>query len=240
MRVLLQPGFVLFRRPYRNTSLILEVFSRDHGRVGLVARGVRSAKGRRRAALQPFMPLLLSWDQRGELGRLSAVEEAAGPLAIPPMRLFSALYVNELLLRLLARDDPHPELFPVYCRCLVELSLTEANEEAVLRRFELALLADLGYALPLAADCDGAPLVAGREYRFLPQLGAVPTERGGVGVAVSGATLLALAAGRLDEPEVLRQAKPLTRAALAALLAGKPLHSRALLLARHRRRGATC
>ena len=111
MRVLLQSSFVLHRRPYRDTSLLLEVFSQEYGRLGLVARGAVSPRSRWKGLLQPFAPLLLSWSGAGELATLTAAEEAGCPIPLPPHRVLAGLYINELLLRLLPRLDPHPGLF---------------------------------------------------------------------------------------------------------------------------------
>ena len=131
--------------------LLLEIFSEAHGRVGLVARGVRSAKSRQRGDLQPFRPLRLSWSGRGELGTLTGVEAdgVAPPLQGPG--LYSAFYVNELLVRLLARQDPHPPLYALYRDSLERLARC-TDIEPVLRIFEKRLLEEIGYGLLL--DCE--------------------------------------------------------------------------------------
>ena len=150
-RVLLQSAFILHRRPYRNTSLLLEAFSQEQGRLGLVARGVVAPKSRLKGLLQPFTPLLLSWTGVGELATLTTAEETALPIALPPNRGLAGLYVNELLVRLLPRLDPLPSLFVAYETLLAELA-TAPGEEPPLRRFEKRLLEELGYDRPIGAE----------------------------------------------------------------------------------------
>ncbi len=234
MRVLLARTLILHRRPYRDTSLLVEAFSRDHGRIGLVARGANRGRARLRGLLRPFAPLLLSWSGRGELLTLIGAEEQQQALWLPAERLLSGLYLNELLIALLARYDPHSALFDDYWRTLASLAMAE-NEEPVLRRFEVLLLARLGYGLQLEREADGhAPIQSGRIYRYVLERGPVPFAAGDGGIVISGHSLLSLAHGELAEPEVLREAKRLTRAALAVHL-DKPLRSRALLSALRRR-----
>ncbi|HEX5121787.1 MAG TPA: DNA repair protein RecO, partial [Rhodanobacteraceae bacterium] len=147
MRIEEQPAFILHTRPWRETSLLIEAFTREHGRVGLVARGVRGAKSRfARASLQPLQPLLLGWSARGELGTLTSAEQTGSPWHLSGDALFAGMYVNELVLRLSSRNDAHPLAFAAYTECLARLA--DADDIAwTLRRFERDLLADLGYAL---------------------------------------------------------------------------------------------
>ncbi len=234
MRGTLASAFVLHRRPYRESSLLIEAWSRDQGRIGLVARGAGRARSRLRGLLQPFAPLLLSWSGRGELGTLTAVEEQGRPIRPPPERLLSGLYLNELLLALLARQDPHPLLFDGYREALTELGAVP-DQEPVLRRFEVLLLAQLGYGLQLDREADsGKPLDATRDYRYVLDRGPLPLTASGGGMTISGRSLCALARGELHEPGILREVKRLTRAALAAHL-NRPLHSRTLMNTLHRR-----
>lgn len=234
MRVALDRALILHRRPYRDTSLLVEAFSCEHGRVGLVARGANRGRGRLRGLLRPFAPLLLSWSGRGELLTLTGAEEQQQALWLPAGRLLSGLYLNELLIALLARHDPHPLLFDDYWQALNGLADAE-DEESVLRRFEVRLLARLGYGLQLEREADGdAPIQAGQTYRYVLEQGPLSAATGADGITISGHSLLALARGDLTEPEVLREAKRLTRAALATHL-DKPLRSRALLSALRRR-----
>ncbi len=228
MRVLLQPAFILHRRPYRDTSLLLEVFGRDHGRLGLVARGAVAPRSRLKGLLQPFTPLLLSWTGESELAMLTAAEDAGRPIPLPPNRVLAGLYVNELLLRLLPRLVPHPGLFAAYETLLAELA-TAPSEEPPLRRFEKRLLDELGYGLTL--DCEavsGAPIVAEEQYCYVLDRGPLAASQSGIGVPISGRGLLALRDGMLADPAVLREVKRLTRAALAEQLRGRALKTREL------------
>ncbi len=146
--VQLVSAYVLHQRPYRESSALLEVFAESHGRVGLVARGVRSPKSRQRGDLQPFRPLRLSWSGRGELGTLTGVESDGPSVALHGAALYSGFYLNELLVRLLARHDPHPRLYAQYRASLVQLGLA-SDIEPVLRIFEKRLLEEIGYGLLL-------------------------------------------------------------------------------------------
>ncbi|MFZ1641433.1 MAG: DNA repair protein RecO [Candidatus Contendobacter sp.] len=228
MRVLLQPAFILHRRPYRDTSLLLEVLGRDHGRLGLVARGAVAPRSRLKGLLQPFAPLLLSWTGESELATLTAAEDAGRPIPLPPNRVLAGLYVNELLLRLLPRLVPHPGLFAAYETLLAELAAAP-GEEPPLRRFEKRLLDELGYGLTL--DCEavsGAPIVAEEQYCYVLDRGPLAADQSGIGVPISGRGLLALRDGMLADPAVLREVKRLTRAALAEQLRGRALKTREL------------
>ena len=229
--VALASAFVLHRRPYRNTSLLLEVFAKDYGRVGLVARGVRSQRSRLKGILQPFRPLLLSWSGKGELLNLNHGEEAGAVIPIPATRVLSGLYVNELLLRLLARQDPHPKLFAFYTQVLQALAETRL-EQPVLRVFEKHLLRELGYGLLLDQEALNAkPLDPAGHYRYILEQGPVTATQTRIGIPVSGKTLLALQQEVLDDRQVLREAKRLTRAAIAMHLHGRGLRTRELLIA---------
>ncbi len=229
----LQAAFVIHQRPFRNTSAIVEVFSEQHGRLGLLARGLRAPRSRWRGVLQPYQGLLLSWRGRGELPTLSQAEISGPCCLFQGRRLFSALYLNELLLRLTHRHDPMPELFTCYRQAL--LALQEGDEATVLRLFERDLLKHIGYELVLdqTAD-DGALLEPDERYQYRPGHGLVRSQDP---QAFAGEALLAFAAGRLDSAASRDCARRLMRQVLAPLLAGKPLHSR-LLYADYRRRTA--
>lgn len=196
MRVTAQPAYILHARAWRETSLLLEAFTRDYGRVGLVARGVRSARARLpRSALEPLQPLHLDWSGRGELQTLAAAEPVRNPPALRGDALVSAMYVNELMVRLTARDDPHPELFQHYAGLLDELASTRSLAWS-LRRFERDLLAATGYALQLEAEAEtGAPVEPAQVYDYVPEVGPIAaTGSAGSGARVRGSALLALAA----------------------------------------------
>ena len=226
-RIELQPAHVLHRRPYRDTSLLVEAFSRDHGRVGLVAKGVRRGRGNRAGLLQAFQPLLLSWSGRGELATLTAVE-AAGPATVPGgPDLYAGFYLNELLLRLLRRHDPHPELYAVYAEVVRHVAAGNDVEWA-LRLFEVHLLEGMGYGLSLLEQGDGGPLEPEACYRYRLESGPVPATAGADGIEVHGRTLLALAHGAEPDARVRDEAKRLLRAALRLYLGDRPLKSREL------------
>jgi DNA repair protein RecO (recombination protein O) len=234
-RVLLEPAYLLHQRPYGELHAILEVFAREHGRVGLIARGVRSPRSRRRTLLQPFTALLLSWDLRGELGLLTEVEARGAP-ALGGRTLISGLYLNELLVRLLRRDDPHPVLYDRYAAVLRRLG-EAAGEAAALRSFERDLLEQLGYGLQLEHDYRGTAIEPASLYDYRLEEGPVlaGTEPA---LPVHGDTLLALAADRLRTPRQLHEAKRLMRGALAIHLGERPLKSRELYAKRLRSRTA--
>lgn len=237
LRVELEPAFVLHHRPFRDTSALLEVFSEVHGRVGLVARGARGPRSRLRPLLQPFRPLLLSWQLRGELGTLTAAEARGAGLSVPAggEALLALYYVNELVLRLTARLDPHRELYPAYAATVAALC-EGALLAPALRRFEKRMLDVLGYGPDLHRDAAGQPLEADASYRYDPAHGLTPCDADGRG-ALSGASLLALAEDRLEGPRALADARQLLRAALDVHLDGRPLKTRELLA---RLRGGHC
>lgn len=222
-------GYVLHQRPYRESSALLEIFTRTHGRVGLVARGVRSARSTRRGDLQPFRQLQFSWHSRGELGTLTTVETDGRIGDLQGKSLYSAFYLNELLMRLMARHDPHPELFAAYSASLQALANGD-EVEVVLRQFEIQLLQELGYGLQLEYDTEtGEALAEDARYDYHLESGPVRAEANmSGGFLFRGASLLAMARGELNAPGVLPDAKRLMRAALKLYLGDKPLKSREL------------
>jgi len=239
MRHSLQASYILHSRPYRNTSKLLDIFSREQGRRVLVARGARKEKSRLQGYLQPFMPLLLSWQGGGEVQTLTGAESAAHEDAISGQKLLTAFYLNELLLRLLAKGDPHPALYDAYAATLQNLSAESIQEEAHLRMFECFLLQELGYGLVLDHDVDsGEVLQAEQRYCYQPEYGPVKMTADACesGLPVQGATLLALQQGdlQLHQTEadrsihILREAKQLLRMSLARHLGNRPLKSREL------------
>jgi DNA repair protein RecO (recombination protein O) len=234
MRIELQPAYVLHRRPYRNTSAIIDVFSRDYGRIGLVARGLLNPRSRNgmQALLQPFNKILLSWTGRGELRTLIQAESAANTDTRIISASASMFYLNELLMRLLQRDDPHEQLFLFYEASLMSLqasTMPPQHDEFNLRLFEKNLLDELGYGLVLDSDSTGANIEPDIEYRYIPELGPVintPTLTGGV--LLHGASLLALANEHIDSEQAMRESKQLMRFILRGYLGDKPLQSRML------------
>ena len=236
MRVILQPAYILHSRPYRDSSLILEVFCAELGRLSLVSKGARrrSKGGSNAALLQPFVPLLLSFSGRSEMKTLTAVEGAGSPLALRGERLFSAMYLNELLVRLLHRHDPHPLLFASYGEALGELAAA-GEVESTLRRFELGLLDELGYSFSLALDgLSGEGLDDDAWYHFHPDYGLVAAMAGSdpARPAYAGRDLLAMAEGEFGGA-VRNTARRLMRQVLAVHLGDAPLKSRDLFRTRH-------
>lgn len=224
-----QPCYILHQRPYRETSLILEVFSREHGRLGLVARGARRAGNRQRPLCQPLRRVEATWFMRAELGTLTQIEAAGVSIPLTGESVIAAFYLNELLMRLLHRHEPHPRLFDAYEQALDGLH-RKGTREAVLRVFEKRLLQALGYGLILDHEIlNGEPLDEGREYFYLAEQGpSSEPAPGGRSVRVSGATLNALQREDLADAAQLVEAKRLLRMILAGHLGQKPLASRDL------------
>lgn len=236
MKIDQQPAFVLHTYPYRETSLLVECFSRDYGRVSLVARGARRPRAEIRGQLVLFSPLNLSWFGKQELRTLAAVDWVGGQPQLAGEALLAGFYLNELLLKLLPRDDPHESIFTAYTTALAHLAHGHLQGGAVLRRFELALLAGAGYAPIFHSDVRGTAIQADAEYYFYAHHGAVKVQEASNAhhgmVVVCGSTLLVLA-----QPEalwtashsVLREARQLLRYLLDVQLDFQPLASRALL-----------
>lgn len=231
LRVDGQPGYVLHAYPFRETSLIVEVFSRDYGRVGLVARGARRPRSALRGVLMAFQPLELGWFGQGEVRTLSKAEWVGGQPLLQGEALLLGYYVNELLLRLLPRDDPHPALFEAYAQAIGALAWGEP-EQASLRRFEKSLLKELGYGIPLETEIhSGQRLDPDKRYIYLIERG--PAEAAGeTGDApvFSGRALLAIAADDYAEPQTRTQARQLMRMLINHYLGGQGLSSRRVFM----------
>jgi DNA repair protein RecO (recombination protein O) len=223
-----QPAFVLHTWPYRETSVIVEAFTPDFGRVAMVARGARRPRSELRGLLQAFQPLLLSWSGQAELKTLIRAEWRGGLPLVRGSALLCGFYLNELLLKLLAREDSHPQLYAAYERALAELA-AGGEQAALLRRFELGLLAELGYAPPLVRDADtGMPLDPAQRYHYAFDRGPRRIAESGSasGPVVRGATLLALADGRYPDAETAAEAKRLMREVLDHHLEQRGIESR--------------
>ncbi|MCY3817695.1 MAG: DNA repair protein RecO [Gammaproteobacteria bacterium] len=235
-RVELAESWVLHSRPFRETSLIVEAFSREFGRMGLVARGGRRPRSALALAARPFRLLLLSWTGRGELATLTAAESAPQNAASAPPggeRLLAAMYLNELVLRLTRREDPHPELFDHYSQALGDLCAA-GPMEPVLRRFELDLLASLGFGLNLRHDIEGRDLAPGAAYCYRMEQGAEALPNGartGEAMNFSGAELLGIARGDWGSRDTRRAASRLLKTAIDFYLEGKPLNTRKVFAA---------
>ena len=229
MRIALDPSFILHSRPYRESSVLLEALSRQHGRVGLIARGARGARSRWKNLLQPLRPLLLSWTQRGELGTLTAAEQVAAPPTLTGEPLFCALYANELLVRFLQRSDPHNGLFDEYSRMLNALAGGQPSQP-VLRLFEYHVLSAAGFGLQLDHDsASGKAICADAWYLYQPESGPVQRDpaAGRAEELVSGAALLALESGEIGDQH-LKELKTLMRKLIRFHLGGRPIKSQQL------------
>ena len=226
MHVDAEPALILHARAYRETSLLLECLTPAHGRIGLIARGIRSQRSRLpRGLLQPLQPLQLSWTGKGELGTLTRAEASAAPIPVHGERLYSAMYVNELVTRLCARGDPHSELYEHYLRCLLRLSSGQP-EGWTLRRFERDLLIDLGYGLVLDRDCQSnQPLDESADYVYVIDSGPRPWDRDEGSLRVSGTALLALERDEMPDPERCAELRLLMRGLLQHQLGGASLNA---------------
>lgn len=228
-----QPAYVLHSYPFRETSLIVEVFSRDYGRLPLLARGARRPRSAMRGLLLAFQPLELGWAGKGEVLTLMKAEWQGGLPLLAGQALFCGYYLNELLLHLLPREDAHPRLFTSYGRILAQLAADPAGlqREANLRGFEKSLLQELGYGLTLAHDRDGVPIAADTDYLYEIEHGAsrLPPDfvgEGGGQTRVTGQTLLDLEAEDFSRPRSRLEAKQLMRSLMAHYLDGAELETR--------------
>ena len=225
-----EPAFILHSYPFRETSLLLEVFSRDHGRLPLVARGARRPRSALRGLLMNFQPLRLAWFGKGEVRTLHAAEWQGGQPQLQGTALLCGFYLNELLLNLMARDDAHESLFDYYQQTLQRLA-HEQDHAATLRCFEKHLLQELGYALQLDCEADSnRPIAPAAQYRYVVERGALPESSDAPeGLTVLGKTLQDMAADDYRDPVSARQGKQLMRMLLNHYLDGKVLHTRELI-----------
>ena len=226
-----EPAFILHSYPYRETSLIVEAFTRHHGRIGLVAKGARRPKSALRGTLLAFQPLLVSWGGKGELRGLYSAEWQGGIPQLKGIGLMSGFYLNELLLKFLQRDDAHEGLFDLYAEAITALSVNSAIA-ATLRRFEKYLLGELGYALTLDHEAGtGDKVQPDALYQYIVEKGPVRAEAANPdGVEVSGKTLLDLSCDNYDDAVTLAQSKQLMRHLVGHYLGNKTLHTRQLLV----------
>jgi len=226
-RAKLTPGYILHHRPYRDTSRILEVLSRDFGRLSLFARGVRGPKAKLAAPLQPFQLLLLSWAGRGEAPQLTGAEISGEVVPLPPANLMAGFYLNELLLKLITRHDPVPGVFDLYHGTLDALKHGTSLEPS-LRIFEKRLLEMLGYGLDLATDAQtGGSIDPDQHYLFRLTHGMFRTAADAPG-AVAGRSVISLAQEELSGGRELEDARRLLQSALAHVLEGRELNTRAV------------
>lgn len=225
-----EPGFVLHSYPYKETSLIVDVFSREHGRVALVAKGAKRPHSRLHSVLQTFQPLSVSWSGKSEVRTLTGAEWVGGLLPLEKSALLCGFYLNELLVKLLARDDPHPALFNHYVATLNQLA---HNEPApiVLRKFERALLKEIGVAtnFVVCADTDKA-VATDQTYIIDPERGPRLARPSDTWPRVVGKTLLDMEQEAYSDPVTQSQSKVLMRFLLAHQLGGVPLNTRQILI----------
>ena len=234
-RAQLEPAYLLHQRPWRESSLIVDFFASEHGRLALIAKGARRPKSPLRGVLQPFCLLSISFSQRSELGTLTAAETDQRPAIAQGDSVLSAYYLNELILRLLERNDPHRDLFVHYSETIGQLSAGD-NPAPILRIFEKRLLQALGYGLELRCDVrSGEPLDPAATYEYRLEEGPVATVKGSAGsLAFSGRSLIALAEESLADRGCLQDARRLLTAALDLYLNDRPLNTRKVMRAMRR------
>ena len=224
-----QPAFVLHAYPFRETSLIVEAFARDVGRIALLARGARRPRSALRGLLMAFQPLELSWAGKGEVKTIMKAEWQGGQPLLSGKALFCGYYLNELLLDLLPREDAHARLFSVYAETLRRFA--DGPKESDIRRFERSFLQELGYGLTLEHDDEGQPIDPARYYAYEIERGPVRLQGAGDStLAVSGKTLVDLDAGDFSDPRSLLEAKQLMRTLIAHYTGGKGLETRKIFL----------
>ncbi len=228
-----QAVYVLHTYPFKETSLVVELFARNFGRVATTAKGARRPRSAMRGMLQAFQPLLATWSGKLELKTLHNLEWNGGLLLLQGEALMCGFYLNELLLRLLPREDPHEGLFEYYAATLKTLASGE-NLATTLRRFELKFLQELGYAIPLNTDVHAEPVQAELNYRYEAEHGAFKLNgmlgRYDNGVQLSGKTLIDMSNDDYSHVQTQQQSKQLMRYLLAHYLGDKPLHTRQLLI----------
>lgn len=220
-----QPAFILHQQQYRESSLIIDVLTRDLGRISLIAKGVRKAKSKTAGILRPFIALSLSFVGKTELRTLTDAEMIGSPNELTGLALYCGFYVNELLCNFLHKDDPHQEVFTGYQACLSELA-QGTQIEAALRVFELNLMGNIGYGVQLGYDLrHERPIASNKKYMFNKDDGLVEKLDG----QFSGSVLKAIDQRQFDDPSVLSAAKMLMRTVIDSHLQGKQLKSRTVI-----------
>lgn len=230
-----QPVYVLHTYPFKETSLVVELFARDFGRVAAVAKGARRPRSAMRGMLQSFQPLLGAWSGKLELRNLHSLEWGEGLLLLQGEALMCGFYLNELLLRLLPREDAHETLFDYYGQALRTLASGQ-DLATTLRRFELKMLQEMGYAIPLEHDELDMPIETGVSYRYVAERGAcrpgnkTSQQNELQSCQITGKTMLDMTLDDYSDPQTQQQSKQLMRALLAHYLGDKPLYTRQLLI----------
>lgn len=229
MRVALHSCFILHKRSYRESSLLLDVFSSEYGRISLIAKGGRRSKKNTQALYQAYRNLNISWAGRGEMGTLTGIESIGAEFGLKGEQVIAAFYLNELLIRLLHKHESHAELFEAYLVALTRLAHSEPIM-MTLRYFEKQLLNALGYGLVLEHDMEsGEPIKEDQTYYYLPDHGPCSSKPlNAACISISGKTLIALDKEEFNEESDLVEAKHLMRMTLNSLLGEKPMASRNL------------
>ena len=224
-----QPVYVLHTQPFKETSLLVELFSKQHGRIAAVAKGARRPRSAMRGMLQSFQLLDGTWSGKNELKTLHSLDWSAGLTMLNGEALMCGFYINELLLRLLPREDAHENLFQHYEEALQKLANTN-DIATTLRQFELQLLQELGYAVPLLQDENDQLIQSDKAYRYEAEYGACELKSTKNGVQLHGKTLLDMSKNDYNDMQTQIQSKQLMRYLLAHYLGDKPLHTRQLLI----------
>ena len=221
----LQPAYILQSRKFRETSLIFDVFTKEYGKVSILAKGVRKAKSKYLGLLQAFIPLHISYMGHADLKILTHVEIAGEVIQYKGITMYSGFYINELVQHLLTYYDPHPGVFDDYCECLKELFVNQRSEE-ILRFFELNFLEKIGYGLHLSHDIEyNEPVEAHKKYQFFPDQGPKESVQG----SISGSTLIAMQQRSFPNQQALTEAKLLMRNVIDFHLQHKELKTRTLI-----------
>jgi len=229
-RVQAQPGFVLHSYPYKETSLIIDVFTRQYGRVALLAKGAKRPHSQLRGALQTFQPLTFSWSGKSELQTLTAAEWVGGMLPLEKNTLLCGFYLNEIIIKLIQRDDPQPLLFDEYVTTINHLAHAE-SASIVLRKFELNLLKTAGVVNDLSlCTKQRAPVCHDVLYTVDPEAGTRPADADDAAVKIHGKTLLDMQAQDYSDMNTQQQSKLLMRSLLTHHLHGMPIHTRQILM----------
>lgn len=231
-RVSLEPAYILHSRAYRETSVLLDVFSQSHGRFSLLAKGIRKKNNRLAGMLQPFVPLMISFSDSGELAILQDADIRDNLYFITGNALIAGLYLNELLVNFLQKGDAYTGLFHLYENTLMGLQASLLDEK-IIRSFEKKLLDELGYGLfPRSKEALLTAWQPDAFYRFLPTTGWVKCDSNEMhrDFSYSGETLLAIANDNFADATILQQAKRLMRQVLTELMNNKTIYSRQMFV----------
>jgi len=227
--VLLQPAYILHRRPYRETSFLLDLFTPGYGRLSAISRGARQVKGGAQGLLQPFTPLLVSWTGRGEMMTLTHSELRGEASPLQGECLFAGFYLNELMTALLEKWDAQPGLFTIYQNAVSQLQ-GKTLDQRVLRTFEMRLIEELGYGILPKNDVSRHNIQPDQFYRFVPEQGFIPVAGGASTGIFAGRSLIAIAEENWLDDDIIRDAKRLTRMILSPLLGARQINSRKLFI----------